>query len=53
MQRGDHFSVRLSCSDAVLFSSFSVSFRVIDKTHFERFDPQFPEMSVLYYKCEL
>lgn len=52
LQRGDHFAVQLSCSDAVLFSSFSVSFRIIDKTHFERFDPQFPEMSVTYYKCE-
>ncbi|MER8442889.1 hypothetical protein NKH52_06765 [Mesorhizobium sp. M1066] len=52
LQKDDHFSVRLSCSDAVLFSSFSASFRVIDKTHFERFDPQFPEMSVIYYKCE-
>ncbi|TPM94827.1 hypothetical protein [Mesorhizobium sp. B2-1-3A] len=51
-QNGDRFSVLLSCSDAVLFSSFSASFRVIDKTHFERFDPQFPEISVIYYKCE-
>ncbi|WP_292506370.1 hypothetical protein [Mesorhizobium sp.] len=52
VKKGDHFSVRLNCSDAILFSSFSVSFRVIDKTHFERFDPQFPELSVIYYKCE-
>ncbi|QKC87492.1 hypothetical protein EB230_02925 [Mesorhizobium sp. NZP2234] len=51
-QNGDHFSALLSCSDAILFRSFSASFRVIDKTHFERFDPQFPEVSVIYYKCE-
>ena len=48
---GDHFSVLLNCSDAVLSSTVSMSFRVIDGTHFERFDPSFPEFSLAYVKC--
>jgi len=48
---GDHFSVLLNCSDAVLSSTVSMSFRVVDDTHFERFDPSFPDFSLAYVKC--
>ena len=50
-EEGDHFSVLLNCSDAVLSSTVSMSFRVIDGAHFERFDPSFPEFSLAYVKC--
>ena len=50
-QEGDHFSVLLSCSDGVLSSSVSMSFRMIDGTHFQRFDPSFPDFSLDYVKC--
>ncbi len=49
----DNMSVLLSCSDAVMFETMSVSFRVIDKDTFERFDPSFPEISVKYHRCQL
>ena len=50
-EEGDHFNVLLSCSDAVLSSSVSMSFRMIDATHFDRFDPSFPDFSLSYVKC--
>jgi hypothetical protein len=50
-EEGDHFSVLLNCSDAVLSSSVSMSFRMIDATHFDRFDPSFPDFSLSYVKC--
>lgn len=49
----DDLSVLLSCSDSVMFDTMSVSFRVIDKDTFERFDPSFPEVSVKYHRCDL
>lgn len=50
-EKGDHFSVLLNCADAVLSSTVSMSFRMIDSMHFERFDPSFPEFSLSYVKC--
>lgn len=50
---GDYFSAYLSCADAIMFSGISVSFRIIDKDTIERFDSQFPEESVRYYRCKL
>jgi hypothetical protein len=50
-QEGDHFEVLLNCSDAVLSSTVSMSFRIVDASHFERFDPSFPEFSLAYVKC--
>ena len=47
----DHFSVQLTCSDSIMFSTVSMAFRVIDKNSFERFDPSFPDISFLYHKC--
>jgi hypothetical protein len=45
----DRFSALLSCSDAVVSRKFSWSFRIIDATHFERFDTRFGERR--YKKC--
>lgn len=50
-ETGDHFSVLLNCADAVLSSTVSMSFRMIDSTHFDRFDPSFPDFSLSYVKC--
>jgi hypothetical protein len=50
---GDHFSALLSCSDAVLSSTVSMSFRIVDASHFERFDPSFPDFALSYVKCPL
>ena len=49
----DHLSVHLNCADAIMFSDISVSFRIVDADNFERFDPEFPEMSVIYHKCSM
>ena len=48
----DHFVASLSCDDGIMFDSYSVAFRIVDAQNFERFDPQFPEASVIYHKCE-
>lgn len=37
-EENDRFSALLSCADAVVSRKFSWSFRIIDATHFERFD---------------
>lgn len=50
---GDHFSVLLNCADAVLSSTVSMSFRLVDGSHFERFDPSFPDFSLSYAKCSM
>jgi hypothetical protein len=52
-ETGDHFSILMNCADAVLSSTVSMSFRMVDATHFERFDPSFPEFSLEYVKCAL
>jgi hypothetical protein len=52
-QEKDHFSVQLTCSDTIMFSTMSVAFKLIDKDSFERFDPTFPDISFLYHKCSL
>jgi len=50
-EESDHFSVLLNCADTVLSSSASMSFRMVDATHFERFDPSFPDFSIGFSKC--
>jgi hypothetical protein len=50
-EEGDHFSALLNCSDAVLSNTVSMSFRIIDATHFDRFDSSFPDFSLSYAKC--
>ena len=45
----DRISALLSCSDAVVSRKFSWSFRIIDATHFERFDAMVGAFK--YKKC--
>lgn len=52
-QEENRLTVRLSCADSIMFGSMSVSFRLIDAEHFERFDQLFPEESTKYHKCSL
>lgn len=47
----DHFSAYLDCADSIMFSTISVSFRIVDQDHFDRFDPLFPESSIRYHRC--
>src|SRR3954471_21670333 len=37
-EENDRFSVRLECTDGLVSRDFSMTFRIIDETHFERFD---------------
>ena len=48
-EENDRFSALLSCSDAVVSRKFSWSFRIIDATHFERFDAMVGAFK--YKKC--
>ena len=48
-EENDRFSALLSCADAVVSRNFSMSFRIIDATHFERIDERFGVYS--YKKC--
>ena len=49
----DIFKVRLMCATAIMFDDVSVLLRVIDDNHFERVDPDFPEISRKYQRCTL
>jgi hypothetical protein len=49
----DHFSVLMNCSSAVMIGDVTMAFRMVDDTHFERFDPDFPEFSLEFAKCPL
>lgn len=50
---GDHYSVIMNCADAVLSSTVSMSFRLIDSSHFDRIDPSLSDFSLSYVKCSL
>ena len=52
-QEENRMTVSLSCADAVMASTVSVSFKLIDSEHFERFDHFFPEDATKYHKCSL
>lgn len=45
------FSALLTCSDALLTKKLSMSFRIVDATHFERLDPETPDRPRRYKKC--
>ena len=45
----DRFSILLSCSDALLSRKFSMTFRIVDATHFERLDQR--SRDVMYKQC--
>jgi len=50
-KEGNHLSALLTCSNAVIFGTVSVAFKLIDHEHFVRFDPTFPDFSFSYRKC--
>jgi len=52
-EENDHFSAVLSCSDGLVSRDFSMSFRIIDVTHFERLDPSRRDPTIRYKKCLL
>jgi hypothetical protein len=45
------YKVHMSCADAIMFSSVTVSFAIVDPQHFRRIDPDFPEVTDDYQKC--
>lgn len=47
----DRLTVSMSCSDAVLFSQVSVSFKMIDDQHLARIDPEFSDVLATYHRC--
>jgi hypothetical protein len=51
-QQGDQFSGLLQCTDGLVSRDFSMTFRIIDATHFERLDPT-RHSPILFKKCEL
>jgi hypothetical protein len=51
--KGEHLSIGLRCSDAVIFADLSLSLKFIDATHFVRTDPLFPENTYSYHKCAM
>jgi hypothetical protein len=46
-------SARMSCADALLIQSMSMSFRITGKDSFEKFDSNYPKMSFTYRRCRL
>lgn len=51
--KNGRLAVRLSCADAVLVQSMSMSFRITGKDSFERFDPDYPKTAFTYQRCRL
>ncbi|MCO5064755.1 MAG: hypothetical protein M9924_10080 [Rhizobiaceae bacterium] len=52
-EQGDHLVAYLSCSDSILMGGFSVAFQILDGGRLKRFDTMFPDISVIYQKCDL
>ncbi|MDQ6435879.1 hypothetical protein RB623_17625 [Mesorhizobium sp. LHD-90] len=48
----DHFTALLGCSDSVMFSNQSVSFRILQDGTLERSDPMFSDVTYSYARCE-
>ena len=51
VEEDDRFSAELQCSDGLVSRDFSMTFRIIDGTHFERFDPQREYYRRVYTRC--
>ena len=51
-EEDDRFSALLACSDALVARDFSMKFRIIDPTHFERLD-RFRDFTIKYKKCDI
>lgn len=47
----DRMTIAMSCSDTIMFSSVSVSFRIINKDSFVRYDPMFSDVLDTYHRC--
>ena len=43
------YTVHMSCDDAIMFSSVTVTLKIVDPQHFDRIDPDFSEDN--YQKC--
>jgi hypothetical protein len=52
-EENDRFSALLQCSDGLVSRDFSMSFRIIDGTHFERIDPKSDSFHWVYTRCSL
>lgn len=52
-EENDQFSARLSCTDTLVSRNFAMVFRIIDDTHFDRLDPERPELTREHKKCSL
>jgi hypothetical protein len=50
-EENNHFSALLTCSDALLTKKMSMTFRIIDATHFERVDVS-KHFTIKHKKCE-
>ena len=50
-EENDLFSAQLQCSDGLVFRDFSMTFRIIDETHFERLDPERAYYHRMYTRC--
>jgi len=49
----DRLSATLSCTDSMITSDQSVTFKIVDSNTFERFDPFGDNMYVTYQKCAM
>ena len=49
-EENDRFSALLNCADAVVARKFSMTFRIINATHFERLDPEH-NYTIIHKKC--
>ena len=49
-EENDRFSALLSCYDALMSKKMTMTFRIIDDTHFERVEPNF---TIRHKKCSL
>jgi hypothetical protein len=52
-EENDRFSAQLQCTDGLVSRDFSMTFRIIDETHFERFDAQREYYHRMYTRCSL
>jgi len=52
-EENDRFSALLQCSDGLVSRDFSMTFRIIDGTHFERIDPKVEGLHWVYDRCSL
>lgn len=50
-QKGDVSTFLLSCKDAIAFDTMTLSVRFRDDNTIVRFDPDFPEVELLYNRC--